>query len=51
MPEIRATLPENLHRKLKAEAAQDGKHLKELIAEVLAKHADEKSGGKEEKAK
>ena len=44
MPEIRATLPEELHRKLKSEAAQEGKHLKELIAQVLAEHVGEGNG-------
>ena len=39
MPEIRATLPVEIHRKLKAEAASEGVHLKQLIAKVLEKHA------------
>jgi hypothetical protein len=45
MPEIRATLPEELHRKLKSEAAQEGKHLKELIAQVLAEHVGSNGNG------
>jgi hypothetical protein len=40
MPEIRATLPVDLHRKLKAEAARKGVHLKDLIAEILDKHSN-----------
>jgi hypothetical protein len=51
MPEIRATLPEDLHRTLKAEAAQKGKHLKDLIAEVLGDHAHIKPGGGNKKTK
>lgn len=38
MPEVRATLSAELHRKLKAEAAQKGMHLKELIAQILEEH-------------
>jgi len=39
MPEIRASLAVELHRKLKAEAARKGLHLKELIAKILEEHA------------
>lgn len=38
MPEVRATLSAGLHRKLKAEAAQKGMHLKDLIAQILEEH-------------
>ncbi len=49
MPEIRATLTTELHRKLKAEAAREGMHLKDLIAKVLEKHANIQGGGKKGK--
>ena len=51
MPEIRATLTEELHRKLKAEAAQEGKHLKSFIAEILGQYADGHGDGKGKKRK
>jgi hypothetical protein len=51
MPEIRATLTEELHRQLKSEAAQEGKHLKELIAQVLEKHAAGRGDGRGKKHK
>jgi len=38
MPEIRASVTVEVHRKLKEEAARNGKHLKELVAEVLMAH-------------
>ena len=38
MPEIRASVTVEVHRKLKEEAARNGKHLKELVAEVLIAH-------------
>jgi predicted HicB family RNase H-like nuclease len=38
MPEIRASVTVEVHRKLKEEAARNGKHLKELVAEVLQAH-------------
>jgi len=44
MPEIRASLTTDLHRKLKAEAAREGVHLKELIAQVLEKHVNSQGG-------
>jgi len=44
MPEIRATLSAELHRKLKAEAANKGLHLKELVAQVLQEHAKNEGG-------
>jgi len=46
MPEIRATLTTELHRKLKAEAARQGMHLKDLIAKILEKHANNQGGFK-----
>jgi len=46
MPEIRAGLSTELHRKLKAEAARKGIHLKDLIAEILEKHANSQGGSK-----
>jgi predicted HicB family RNase H-like nuclease len=46
MPEIRASLTTDLHRKLKAEAAREGVHLKELIAQVLEKHVNSQGGTK-----
>jgi hypothetical protein len=38
MTEIRASVTVDVHRKLKEEAARSGKHLKELVAEVLQVH-------------
>jgi len=38
MPEIRASVTVEVHRKLKEEAARSGKHLKELMAEILEAH-------------
>lgn len=38
MPEVRAPLTEQLHRKLKEEAAREGLHLKALIAKILQEH-------------
>lgn len=35
MPEVRASLSVDLHRRLKAEAANRGMHLKKLIAKIL----------------
>jgi predicted HicB family RNase H-like nuclease len=49
MPEIRATLTTELHRKLKAEAARKGMHLKELIAQILEKHTNNQGGTKKPK--
>lgn len=45
MPEIRATITVEVHRKLKEEAARSGKHLKELIAEILVEHIKNGRGG------
>ena len=45
MPEIRASVTVEVHRKLKEEAARDGKHLKVLIAELLVAHIKNGSGG------
>ena len=45
MPEIRASVTVEVHRKLKEEAARDGKHLKELVAEVLIAHLHNGAGG------
>jgi len=38
MPEIRASVTVEVHRKLKGEAARSGKHLKELLNEILITH-------------
>ncbi len=46
MPEIRASLTLQLHRKLKEEAAREGVHLKELIAKILQEHVNSQGGGK-----
>lgn len=45
MPEIRASVTVEVHRKLKEEAARDGKHLKELVSEVLVAHLRNGAGG------
>ena len=44
MPEIRASVTVEVHRKLKEEAARNGKHLKVLIAELLVEHIE--NGGR-----
>jgi len=51
MPEIRASVTVEVHRKLKEEAARDGKHLKALIAEVLIEHIKNGGGGGRKAAK
>jgi predicted HicB family RNase H-like nuclease len=50
MPEIRASVTVEVHRKLKEEAARNGKHLKELVAEVLMTHLRNGVGGGKGKA-
>jgi len=50
MPEIRASVTVEVHRKLKEEAARNGKHLKELVAEVLIAHLHNGAGGMKGKA-
>ncbi|MGA2159060.1 MAG: hypothetical protein ABSG90_07560 [Dehalococcoidia bacterium] len=50
MPEIRAAVTVEVHRKLKEEAARNGKHLKELVAEVLVAHIKNGAGGVKGKA-
>ncbi len=45
MPEIRASVTVEVHRKLKEEAARSGKHLKELINEILITHVKNGEGG------
>jgi len=45
MPEIRASVTVEVHRKLKEEAARNGKHLKELINEILITHVKNGQGG------
>jgi len=45
MPEIRASVTVEVHRKLKEEAARSGKHLKELVAELLLAHVKNSQGG------
>ena len=49
MPEIRASLTTDLHRKLKAEAAREGVHLKQLIADILEKYVNSQGGTKKTK--
>ena len=46
MPEVRASLSVELHRKLKAEAAREGVHLKQLIAKILEEHTKNMGGAK-----
>lgn len=46
MTEIRASVTVEVHRKLKEEAARSGKHLKDLVAEVLQEHVKNGSAGK-----
>jgi hypothetical protein len=50
MPEIRASVTVEVHRKLKEEAARNGKHLKELINEILIVHVKNGEGGGKGKA-
>ena len=45
MTEIRASVTVEVHRKLKEEAARSGKHLKELVAEVLQTHVAKNGSG------
>lgn len=49
MPEIRAAVPVEIHRKLKSEAARDGLHLKQLIAKILEDHTKNGPGGSSKK--
>jgi len=42
MPEIRANVTTELHRKLKSDAASRGVYLKELIAQVLENYIGSK---------
>ena len=51
MPEIRANLNVDLHRRLKSEAAREGKHLKQLVAEILEQHAKSYHGGVQNRSK
>lgn len=44
MPEVRAQLTTELHRKLKGEAVRKGVYLKKLIADVLEQYANKKIG-------
>ena len=50
MPEIRASVTVEVHRKLKEEAARDGKHLKELVAEILMTYLKDRGGGAKSKS-
>jgi predicted HicB family RNase H-like nuclease len=50
MPEIRASVTVEVHRKLKEQAARDGKHLKDLVAEVLVAHLRNSPAGSKGKA-
>jgi len=45
MPEIRASITVEVHRKLKEEAARSGKHLKALVSEILVAHIQGGAGG------
>jgi hypothetical protein len=45
MPEIRASITVEIHRKLKEEAARSGKHLKALVSEILVAHIQNGAGG------
>jgi len=45
MPEIRASVTVDIHRKLKEEAARSGKHLKTLVTEILEAHIKSSAGG------
>ena len=45
MPEIRASVAVDVHRKLKEEAARSGKHLKALVSEILEAHIKNGAGG------
>jgi hypothetical protein len=49
MPEIRASITVEIHRKLKEEAARNGKHLKALISEILVAHIHNGAGGAKSK--
>ena len=46
MGELRAPLPEEVHRLLKEEAARKGLHLKDLVAAVLKEHTEKEVGEK-----
>jgi len=46
MPEVRAPLTEQLHRKLKEEAAREGLHLKVLVAKILQDHIEKQKENK-----
>lgn len=50
MPEIRASVTVEVHRKLKEEAVRNGKHLKFLINEILVEHVKNNEGGVKSKA-
>jgi len=44
MPEIRAQLTDEIHRKLKAEAAHQGIPLKELVARIIDDYLGSQAG-------
>jgi hypothetical protein len=46
MPEIRASITVEVHRKLKEEAARNGQHLKALVSEILVAHVKSEGGKK-----
>ncbi len=50
MPEIRASVTVEVHRKLKEEAARDGKHLKQLVAEILMTYLKDRGGSVKSKS-
>jgi len=49
MPEIRASVTVEVHRKLKEEAVRSGKHLKVLVNELLTAHVKDNKGGAKSK--
>ena len=49
MREIRTSLPQQLHKQLKEEAARDGLYLKELIVRILQEHVKKQNAATAEK--
>jgi hypothetical protein len=45
MTEIRASVTVEVHRKLKEEAARSGRHLKDLVADLLQTHVVKNASG------
>ena len=44
MPDIRITLPDALHAKLKASAALSQKHIKDIVIELVKAYIDQRKG-------